>query len=265
MSRNRTFLIPILLCCLVIAGLAGAGQAQEKPASPKSAPYTSSYEIHFLGPHAAETLAWDQCPKERDRPCRVRVYREVKAEGSASITFLEVQAEAEIHEKVSRALARQDIGPKTQTFYLVLLAAGPKPSAMPPQLSAGAQKALQDIQGFLPYKSYEVLDTTLLRGTRSITGRLVGRNGIGYHVELFFQQPGGPESKTLYVSSFGFGEDGPVTLPATSPDGKATSRPARARLIRSSFSIAEGETLVVGTSRIDGTDQALVLLLTSQP
>ncbi len=53
--------------------------------------------------------------------------------------------------------------------------------------------------------------------------------------------------------------------PPTPGSSKAIVRPPRTRLIRSSFSMNKGETLVVGTSRIDNTDQALVLLLTSQP
>jgi hypothetical protein len=270
MSRNRMFWIPALLGCLVLAGPAGATPAQEKPqekpAAPQRSTYLSNYEIRFLGPHAAETLAWDQCPKDRDNACQVRVYSEVKQEGSNALTILEVRTDGETHEKISRALARQDIGPETQTFFLVLLAAGPKPLPTPPQLSGGAQKALQDLQGFLPYKGYEVLDSTLLRGTRSMNGRLVGRNGLGYDVELYFQQPGGPDSKALYISSFSFGEDGPVPIPPPTPESsKAMVRPPRSRLIRSSFSMNKGETLVVGTSRIDNSDQALVLLLTSQP
>jgi hypothetical protein len=267
---NRKPWIPLVLCGLAFAGLAGAAPAQEKPQEKPAAPqrntYLSNYEIRFLGPHAAETLAWDQCPKDRDNACQVRVYSEVKQEGSNALTILEVRTDGETHEKISRALARQDIGPETQTFFLVLLAAGPKPLPTPQQLSPNAHKALQDLQGFLPYKGYEVLDSTLLRGTKSMTGRLVGRNGQGYDVEIFFQQPGGPDSKTLYVSGFTFGEDGPVSIPPPTPEAsKSMVRPPRTRLIRSSFTINQGETLVVGTSRIDGTDQALVLLLTAQP
>lgn len=269
MSRKRMSWIPILLCGLAITGLAGAATAQEKPqekpAAPQRSIYLSNYEIRFLGPHAAETLAWDQCPKDRDA-CQVRVYSEVKDKGSTALTLLEVRADAETHEKISRALARQDAGPETRTFFLVLLAAGPKAAPAPPQLSEGARKALQDLQGFLPYKGYEVLDSTLLRGTKSMTGRLVGRNNQSYTLDLWFEQPGGPDSKTLYISSFTFSEEGRVPVPASaSPDGKETVRPPRPRLIRSSFTMNEGETLVVGTSRLDGTDQALVLLLTTQP
>lgn len=250
----RTFSKTMAAAVLLLVAGAAAAQDQE---------YAATYEIRFLGPHAAQTLAWDQCPKDQKVHCRTQV--STKTEGERSITVLTVQADRGIQEKVARALAVHDIGPKTQTFYVVLLAASPKPSSTPADLSPGARKALQDIQGFLPYRGYQVLDTALLRGTRSLTGRLVGRDNQGYDLEIYFQQPGGPDSKSLYVNGLSFTEDRSVPIPVTSADGKpAGSRPGR-RLINSSFTITEGETLVVGTSRIDNTDEALILLLTASP
>lgn len=248
---------------LLAAALAGAVQAQEgQPKSRKSEAYGSRYEIRYLGAHAAQALGWDQCAAENATECNVRVFTE-QGEKTAT-TVLEVFAPRAVHEKISRALLRHDAGPETQTFYVVLLAASPKPSATPANLSAGANKALQDLQGFLPYRGYQVLDTALLRGTRELTGRLVGQDGLGYVMEIRFQQPGGPESKSLYVQSFYLGEEGPVPVGPAVPNRKQEVRAPR-QLIRSSFTVQEGETLVVGTSRIDGTDEALILLLTASP
>ena len=265
---NR-FLSRTLLTALLLAGLlAGAGQAQESAPSPRTGPYDSTYEIRFLGPHAAETRAWDQCAGNNSAhkdDCRVRVVSENRGEkGDRVVTLLHLRAPGAVHEKVSRALARQDVGPETQTFYVVLLAASPKPSGTPANLSPAASKALQDLQGFLPYRGYQVLDAALLRGTREMTGRLVGPDGVGYRLELWFQQPGGPESKSLYVQSFQFGEEGPVPVGEAKADGRRDARPPR-QLIRTSFTTQKGETLVVGTSRLDGGDDALVLLLTASP
>jgi hypothetical protein len=227
-----------------------------------AAGYGSRYEIRYLGPHAAQTLGWDQCAAEKVTDCSVRVFTE---QGEKAVkTILEVFAPREVHENISRALLRQDAGPETQTFYVVLLAASPKPSGTPANLSPAANKALQDLQGFLPYRGYQVLDTALLRGTREMTGRLVGPEGVGYRLELWFQQPGGPESKSLYVQSFQLAEEGPVPVGAATANGKRDARPPR-QLIRTSFTTQKGETLVVGTSRLDGGDDALVLLLTASP
>lgn len=256
---------PLSTVLLLLGCLAGALQAQEGQPRPerKTIGYTNRYEIRFLGPHAAETLAWDQCAAEKTTECTVRVATEREGEKIAT-TVLEVFAPREVHERISRALARQDIGPETQTFYVVLLAASPKPSGTPANLSPAANKALQDLQGFLPYRGYQVLDTALLRGTREMTGRLVGPDGVGYRLELWFQQPGGPESKSLYVQSFQLAEEGPVPVGKAAADGRRDSRPPR-QLIRTSFTTQKGETLVVGTSRLDGGDDALVLLLTASP
>lgn len=249
---------------LLLGSFAGAADAVAAQAQPdrRTIPYTNQYEIRFLGPHAAETLAWDQCPEDKS-DCRVRVFTEMHEK--TSVSKLEVHATVDVQEKVSRALARQDIGPKTQTFYVVLLAANPKPAAVPADLSPGARKALQDIQGFLPYKGYQVLDTALLRGTRELIGRLVGREGVSYGLEMSFQQPGGPDSKSVYVQGLHFREQEPVPLPpAEREEGRPNVRGPRV-LIRTSFTVQEGETLVVGTSRLDGGDEALVLLLTASP
>lgn len=252
----------LLLGFLGGAALAtGAADAAQAQPDRRTIPYTNQYEIRYLGPHAAETLGWDQCPQDKT-DCRVRVFTEMHEK--TSVSKLEVYANVDVQEKVSRALARQDIGPETQTFYVVLLAASPKPSGTPANLSPAANKALQDLQGFLPYRGYQVLDTALLRGTREMTGRLVGPDGVGYRLELWFQQPGGPESKSLYVQSFQFAEEGPVPVGKAKADGRRDARPPR-QLIRTSFTTQKGETLVVGTSRLDVGDDALVLLLTASP
>lgn len=243
-----------LLLLAFAAGAPGVAGAQQDP---RTTPYTNQYELRFLGPRAAETLAWDQCPADKSA-CRVRVFTDMQEK--ASVSKLEVYATVDVQERISRALAQQDIGPKTQTFYVVLLAASPKAGGAPADLSPGARKALQDIQAFLPYKGYQVLDTALLRGTKSLTGRMVGRGGIGYVIELWFQQPGGPASKSLYIQSFEFREEA-GRLPAAG-DAQPNIRGPR-ELIKSSFTVQEGETLVVGTSRLDGGDDALVLLLTA--
>lgn len=49
------------------------------------------------------------------------------------------------------------------------------------------------------------------------------------------------------------------------PGTEAKGRPRELQLLATSFSMTVGETLVVGTSKLDGGDEALVVLLTAAP
>lgn len=245
------FTLSVLLLMLPLAALpAGAAQDGGAPAA-----YGNRYEIRFLDLHAAELLAWSQCPnKER---CRVMSLVTPGEQDKPSKTYVEVYADAAVHERIVQALAKEDAAPRTRTFQVVLLLADSKPEDPAPRLPAGAQKALQDIRDLLPFKSYHVLDTTWLRTTRTAEGRLLGLRDQGYNVSLRFRNVGSVEGKSLYVDGFDVRED-----PETVRDAEGNRRAPR-RLIQTSFGLEVGETIVVGTSRLDGGEQGLVVLLTA--
>ncbi len=252
-----------------LAALPLAARQQEKP--PENAPeklkmapletYQNRYEIRFLDLHSAEQLAWNLC-SFRDS-CRVTAQ---STEGKAG-GLLAVSADALTHERIVRELARVDVAPKTQSFQLILLAGSAQAGSSPKDLSPGAQKALNDLKGFLPYKSYERLDTTLVLATHEgmATARLVGRAGAAYNLRMAFRPSGLGEEEQLFVSRFSLRED-PATTPVVpigpSP-GVSTDHRAPRDLVDTTFSLKPGETIVVGTSRLDGSEDALVVLLTA--
>ncbi len=213
----------------------------------------NQYRILHLGLHAAELLAWEQCT-EKER-CQVRGVT------TGDGTFLGVRADAATHERIVRALAREDAAPRTQVFQLLLIAAnGPTGGAMPDNLPPGARKALQDLQGFLPYKSYRLLDSAWVPATSSAEVRLVGAAGASYDADLTFRRVGDSKSTQLFVERFRLREEG--DSPAL-VNAKGERRAPR-QLLFNSFDLDIGETIVVGTSRVDGTsDEALVVLLTA--
>lgn len=210
------------------------------------------YEIHYMDLHAAEVLAWDQCPEALKDQCRVSA----ASTQDSRVKYLDVTADSPTHERISRALSKADSAPRTQVFQAVLLAAGNRTGGTPPELTPGAQKALGDIRGFLPYKSYEQLDAVWLRTTQVAEGRLVGRDGRQYKIWLRFR-PAGAESKDLFVDQFYLREE--VTISPV----KGTPPRNQRDLISTSFGLKPGETIVVGTSKSDDGDEALVLLLTA--
>lgn len=249
----KSIIVRSLLLLALLASPLAAKQAEkqpEPPAPPAQDGQTIRYELRSLDLHAAEVLAWDQCAqKER---CRV---------ASTEITghkFLEVRAEPAVQEKIARALAREDRQPRTHGFQILLLAASLKPGGGGMEVPANVQKALADLKGFLPYKSYEVLDTAWLSGTqeRDMGARLVDRQGAGYQVELRFHDTGSAADRSLFIDGFRLKAD-PFKL-----QGSPEMRPGGV-LIDTSFGVKEGETIVVGTSKTTGSNEALVVLVTA--
>jgi hypothetical protein len=243
----------ILLLALLAAPLA-AKQPEKQPEPPASPKDTQDvrYEIRFMDLHAAEVLAWDQCvQKER---CKV-----------ASLTapvekrkYLDVRAEPAVQEKIARALAREDRQPRTHGFQILLLSASLKPGGGGAEVPANVRKALADLKGFLPYKSYEVMDTAWLSGTqdRGMEAKLVDRQGAGYQVILQFHDAGSAADRALFVDVFRLRAE-PFKVPGT-PE----TRPGGS-LIDTSFGVKEGETIVVGTSKTTGSNEAIVVLVTA--
>jgi hypothetical protein len=123
---------------------------------------------------------------------------------------------------------------KVRGYSLVLLLGDTMPGPMPEGLSAPARKALADIKDFLPYKSFRILDTQWLAGANSgasSSGRLRGPDDLPLGFQLATSQLN--QKFQLW-----------------SADGHTI-------LLDNSFTMRVGETVVVGTSRVQGGDKAL--------
>ena len=122
---------------LVLAAVPLAAAARPQPEKPESTPQPTRsdsirYEIRYMDLHAAEQLAWDQCTQKN--LCRIAVASQV---GGSVKGLMEVVADPETQQKVSRALAREDAAPRTQSFQLLLLAAGARVRGGEHALAAG--------------------------------------------------------------------------------------------------------------------------------
>lgn len=226
----------ILAASLLLLAGPVARAAQDGPRT-----YDNRYDIRYLDIHVAETLAWEQCP---DKSACI-VMGAVNSDRRGSV--LTVRADSETHAKLARVLAERDSAPPTQSFHLVLLAASNKDGSSP-DLAPGARKALDDMKGFLPFKSYRTIDTALVRVTRDgmAQARLLGPSGGNANLMLRFES-GGADGKKLYVNTFSLTDE------------------KSGRLIQTAFSMDVGESIVVGTSSVSGSDEALVAILTAVP
>jgi hypothetical protein len=163
--------------------------------------------------------------------------------GDKPIGYVKITCTPAIHERIAEVLKQYDVSPRSHTFQIVLLE-GSTETTGTPSLAPGPQKALEDIRQVLPFKGYRLLDTGLLR-TADEGSVTVGQN---LYVTMIIRS-GREASQPMYVRSFRMLQTG----------GPGDPRP----LIMTSFSIKTKETVVVGTSKLDGGDKALVVLVTA--
>lgn len=169
--------------------------------------------------------------------------------------MLAITATAEIHERITMLLMEFDRAPETRAFQIVVLAAsrtGPSTTDLP----EGAQRALEDIRDFLPYTSFRVLGSGWIRTSGYGETTLPGPMEFG--VEIRFRGSSAADS-LIMIDGFQVYQAIPARV---LPNGETQPREHRS-VLETTFSIHPGETVVVGTSRLNGDEEALVVLLTA--
>ena len=130
-------------------------------------------------------------------------------------------------------------------------------------IPVNAHKAIEDIRDFLPYKSYEHLDTVLIRSAGHSRGMLKSPSGGEYQVSMGFRVDRREEGVRLNFQNFDLRSEARPPRGRGLAEGEAPRPPEN--VISTTFSVEVGETIVVGTSRLNGGDQALIVLLTAIP
>jgi hypothetical protein len=161
-------------------------------------------------------------------------------------------------------LAAQPARP-SHLIQISLLAAsrsGPNELADLPQ---NTRQAIEDVRQFLPFKSYRLLDTALLRSDRVARTMLTGPDDREFRASFSLNLPYEPGE--LVVQNFELIEKIalPPSLLSTGGDTKPPASPASKQVLSSSFTAKVGQTVVVGTSRLDAGDHALMVLFTALP
>jgi hypothetical protein len=149
-------------------------------------------------------------------------------------------------------------GGANQLFQVILLRGATTGSTEIVGLPKNAEKAIRDMRDFLPFKSYRLLDSALLRVQDLGKARLGGIPPQQYEVRVASRPlPNGKlsiwEFKILAMK-----------LPGTTPLPPGVAPEAERAIIDTSFTINLGETIVVGSSKLGG-DQALIVLFTALP
>lgn len=252
---------PLSRCCrftllalgwLAMLSATTVARAAETP--PSKQVYERTYILRQLSTHEAEVLAWDQCAKATTELCRVR-----DAGYNNNAAFVMVVADDETHQRIARALTERDVLPATHAFQVVLLLADRQPGGIPQDLPANTRKALEDVVGFLPFTRFRMLDSGWVRTSREGQLQLGGLAGPPIDVSLVVGRRG---EDRMYID--GFKVLAPIVPPGFDPkDPKNPPNWPHRTLISTAFGIKLGETLVVGTSKLDGGDEALVALVSA--
>lgn len=231
MNSMTRYLVPIFL----FAAFSGVALPTFSAEPDIEGVFDRTYRLRDLDAHYAEVLLWEQCDKDSPKLCRVR--NAVFADGAHHVAVI---ADDATHERIAKALAREDGVPKTHSFQIVLLLADRAANSVSEELPANCRKAIDDVRGFLPFTRYRMVDAGLIRTAEFGQVALSGPHNSPVEVGLALGQSAG---KQLAVRNF--------TINGPNP------------LLRTQFGVAVGETLVVGTSRLGENGEALVALVTA--
>lgn len=147
------------------------------------------------------------------------------------------------------------------TFQIVLVLADNNGSGSSDSLPPNAQKALADVRDFLPYKSYKLVDLAWLRTSRNAQAQLNGPKGETLELDLAVAAETG---NRLNVRHFQLAEVAMLPPPGASPESTPGARRVR-NLLETNFGMLLGETVVVGTAKVDGPGKALIAILSVLP
>jgi hypothetical protein len=250
------------LFATVVVALAGIALATPVSAQEGSDLPTQLFKVTNVSLHSAHTLATGVCRAAGAHMVTHEDGSVANERNCADIGYLEdesmlsVTATQEVIARVAALLAEFDRLPETRAFQIIVLAAdrsGENSSDIP----ANVQDALQDVRDFLPYNGFSVLGSGWLR--TSSHGETTLPGSMDLSAELAFRPTTDPTAPLLIehfrVRSYVMAE--------AVVDGVVTRVRQDRSVIETTFTINPGDTVVVGVSKLNGNDTAVVVLLTA--
>ncbi len=161
--------------------------------------------------------------------------------------------------------------PPTYLIQVSLLAASKTGQNELADLPQNTRQAIEDVRQFLPFKSYRLLDTALVRTDRGARTTLTGPDNREFRAAFSFGRHQVVAERMekkgkLMVQSFELVEKVELSPPQLSSGGDrgAPVSPASRPVLSSSVAAELGQTVVVGTSRLNGGDEAMIVLFTAR-
>jgi len=196
---------------------------------------------------SAARTAWQQSERNSTMPC---VSVDV-VDGN-----LAVSASETVLARIEELITELNKLPETHEFQIVVLSASAT-GGIDTAIPSNVQSALEDVRSFLPYTGFSVLGTGWLRTSREGRTTLSGESGL--QATLGFRSKTDATSPIL-VEDFSIFRTEPREVVS---DGTVTMQMGRVNMLQSTFTIDPGESVVVGTSKLNGDETAVVVLLTA--
>jgi len=235
MSTMRRPLLDIaaVLCLVCYAQPAGA----QSQTAPQAAPAPAERTQEAPQPDRSQPVAARQPPSGSAAVARPGPQPAARGQRGGRAPQFNLPVEVDVRRRSS-----------VSGFSVVLVAGEMKASRQPSadDIPAPARKALADMQAFLPFKTYQLLDVAWLLANQAGSGNTLRLRGPG--AQLYQLDIVGPDRE------LGIG----VKLSETN------GPPENRLLLNTRFQMTAGESVVVGTSRLSGGN-ALILLLTAVP
>ena len=157
-------------------------------------------------------------------------------------------------------------------FQIVLLVGDNEGETELDRVPENVLVALEDVRQFLSYSKYHFVDSAVMRTNQRVEARMSGPSNQPIQVSFRFYQERQEDSQIqrLFVRSFNM-----VALEYKVRDQVSIDSKGKASIVHvppaeewrdvlsSSFSLDVGETIVVGSSKLNGSDQALIVLFTA--
>ena len=242
---HRVIVSALALLMLLTLPLAAVG-SQDEPEQEELV--SRAYHMKHLSHDAGTMLAHQTCLERRgdNSVCRYDV------KGRDWFIY---NTDARTQEAIAAVLARHDVPALSLTLRLSLFMADNE-KREPPQVNATEKRALDDLSQLLPYRGYRLIETGWLRAEERGQIHLGGMPS--YVAEFSMTVPVDPDGTSVRMDGFEL----VLIQPVTDDEGEMIDTNSRV-ILRTSFSMEIGETVVVGTSRLDGKDEAMVVLLTA--
>jgi hypothetical protein len=236
----------IFAAVLVLAPLAAAAPAQERPGTPQLK--TEMVRLKYITAEQVRNLM---------RPYQTSYGQIAATPGDAKLVVISDMPEN--FERVLAAIREIDVKPADLVFT-VQLALGSETGEPETDEALKNDKVIAELRSLLRYRSFTLLDQNIVRTLDQKDAEILV--GKGPQFVIGFRNP-----KLIRDGANSLIETGLVLLrlEATVPQGEG--KPARSgstTLVQTSLSMKSGEKTVVGVSRLNGGDKALVLIITGK-
>lgn len=249
-------------CCAAVIAAAVLVATTLPATAQQQARETRLIKVTNVSLSSAHQLAISVCNTAAGMVRGIRRTNEEPEEPCADVRMLErenmlaISATPEVIARLETLLGEFDRLPVTRSFQIIVLAANGS-DARSDAVPQNVLQALEDIRDFLPYSSYSVIGSGWVRTSEYGETTLPGPEPLIAELQL---RPNADPTAAVLVEHFSISKRAVETV---IEQGVAAQQWRNRPILRSTFAIEPGETLVVGTSKLDGDGTAMVVLLTA--